>query len=181
LAEIPPRADLFQLWGIVNRAVRDPELRARPGGVVQNIYAAYQQGYLRAGVEPPRLVPSDVNPLYSRAAAIYRSERELAAAVGIWKTTGLDQALTGDMMARDVDAASLSQTIRGPIPRIRYEVDYLVEGESMRFIHTWHPGLDMPQSVSELLDSLESTGTEEAANYSAEFEGLGDLISITTV
>lgn len=173
--------DLTQLWGIVQRAVRDPELRARPGGVVQNIWSSYQQAYLAAGETPPVLGIAQVNRLVATASAQVRAERELARSVETFRSTGLDQAITAGHIAADIDTRAGVVGATGATFRVRFEYQINVEGEGLTRFLTWTPALNLPATVGGLLDSIEEAARAAAEDYGEDFADLGDLVSITAV
>jgi hypothetical protein len=177
----PGGADLTYLWGIVNRAVRDPELRSRAGGVVQNIWESYKQTYTSAGLTAPTLGIMQVNALVATAAAQARAEIELGRSIATYKTTGLDQAIMAAHIAPDIDLRPGAGTIHAPHYRVRIEARVGVEGETMSRYLTWSPELDLPASVGSLLTAAEEAAMGAAEDYGEDFVGLGDLISITAV
>jgi hypothetical protein len=174
-----PPADLRTLWGIVNRAVRDPELRARPGGVVQNIWESYKQSYVGTGATPPRLGIQQVNPLVSMAAAQARAELELSRSIQTYNRTGLDQAIIGAHIAPDIDSRARSGGAVADFHRVRFSIGLNVEGERMERIVTWSPELNLPSTVSGLLEALTEAGSAAAEDYGEDFTDLGELVSIT--
>ena len=178
-AQPPP--DLRSLWGIVNRAVRDPELRARPGGVVQNIWESYKQFYVGAGLVPPPLGVQQVNTLYSIAAAQARAELELSRSIQTYNRTGLDQAITGQHIARDIDSRTLGGGAAPAFHRVRFGIQVDAgTGPIDRYV-TWSPELNLPGTVSGLLDALTEHGAAAAEDYGEDYIGLGDLFSITEI
>lgn len=176
-----PGPDLSRLWGIVQRAVRDPELRSQPGGVVQNIWASYQSAYLAAGEAPPTLGVQQVNRLVSTAFAQVRAERELGRSIETFQNTGLDQVITGAHIAPDIDARAGVVGATGATFRVRFEYQINMEGEPMTRYITWTPALALPSSVGDLMDALEEAAMAAAEDYGEDFGGLGGLVSITAV
>lgn len=176
-----PGPDLSRLWGIVQRAVRDPELRSRPGGVVQNIWASYQQAYLSAGEAPPTLGVQQVNRLVSTAFAQVRAESELARSTATFRSTGMDQAITAAHIAPDIDTRAGVVGSTGATFRVRFQYQVNVEGEALTRYLTWTPALDLPSTVGDLMDALEEAALAAAEDYGEDFGGLGDLASITAV
>lgn len=174
-----PGRQVFSVVGFLEQGVRDPELRARPGGVTQFVWESYKQKYLEAGQEPPPLGVQMVNRLYSVAAEKYRAERELGGAIETFRRTGLDQALTGRMFARDYD------TPGGALPgsdrpiRVRFGVQVSYYGETYTRYLTWEPGLEVPQSTSGLLDALADVGASRLEQYGEEFDALSDEVSLS--
>lgn len=181
MSSAPPGPDLTFLWGIVGRAVRDPELRARPGGVVQNVWNAYQQTYASQGLAPPRLTIQQLNPLISTAAKQAQAEINLAQSIATYRATGFDQALTAAHIAPDIDLRSGAGTITPAFYRVRFE-SVLGQGadQASRYV-TWSPELNLPASVSGLLGAITEAGAAAAEDYGEDFAGLGDLISITAI
>lgn len=173
-----PQPDLSRLWGIVQRAVRDPELRSRPGGVTQNIWSAYQQAYLSAGQAPPRLGLQQVNRLVATASAQARAERALGASLETYQRTGLDQGIVAAHIGPDIDSRTGAAAQAQPLYRIRFETRVMVEGELVSRYLTWTPELALPGSVSGLLAALEEAGAAAGEDYGEEFQGLGDYFSI---
>jgi hypothetical protein len=177
----PYEPNLQLLWGTIQRAVRDPELRARPGGVVQNVWESYKQSYVAAGGIPPPLGIQQVNPLVSLASAQVRAERELAASIATYKATGFDQAITAAHIARDIDWRPGAGEVVPAFYRVRFQSEISVEGESMSRYVTWSPELNLPASVSGLLSVLEESAAAAAEDYGEEWSGLGDFVSITAI
>lgn len=177
----PPGPDLTFLWGIANRAVRDPELRARPGGVVQNVWEAYKQTYLDRGEVPPPLGIRDVNPLISTASAQYRAETQLANSINTYNRTGLDQAIGANHIAADIDRRAGAGDVSPAFYRVRYSSLINVDGETMTRFRTWSPQMNLPNSVSGLLSALDEAARADAEDYDEEHAGLGGLISITVI
>lgn len=181
MAANPPGPDLTFLWGIINRAVRDPELTSRPGGVTQNVWESYKQAYASTGEAAPRLGILQVNPLVALAASQYRAEQSLAASVDTYRRTGLDQAITAAHIAADIDRRSGAGNVSPAFYRVRFSSKINVEGESMSRYVTWSPQMAMPTSVSGLLSSLNEAAAAAAEDYGEEFDGLGDFVSITEI
>jgi hypothetical protein len=177
----PPGPDLTFLWGIVNRAVRDPELRARAGGVVQNVWQSYQQTYLSQGLPAPALGIQTVNRLVSTAAAQARAETNLAASIATYRRTGLDQAITADHIAPDIDRRPGAGETSPFFARVRFSINTGVEGAGLTRNFTWSPELNLPQSVSGLLSALDEAGAAAAEDYGEEYGGLADYVGITAV
>jgi hypothetical protein len=177
----PPGPDLTFLAGIISRAVRDPELRSRAGGVVQNVWQSYQQAYLSSGTTAPPLGIQTVNRLVATYAAQARSELALGESIATFRATGLDQAITAAHIAPDIDRRPGAGETTPAFMRVRFQVNVGVEGEPMSRYATWSPELNLPASVSGLLDALEEAAAAVAEDYGEEFGGLGDLISITAV
>jgi hypothetical protein len=188
MAELSPGAqNLAAIWGSIQAAIRDPQLRAQPGGVTQYVWNAYQQSYLSRGETPPPATIRDMNTLMSAAGRIAAAERNLAPALDTFRQQGIDQVLTGAMFAPDLDARSPAQQPFGPTLRVRYEVQALVDGQPETFFLTHSPGLDTPQTVSELLDQLAESAQTQLENdspfgpdFGVEYQGLGDVVSITS-
>jgi hypothetical protein len=181
----PYSPDLTYLWGIVNRAVRDPELRSRPGGVTQNIWQSYQQTYLSQGLTPPALSIQTVNSLVQTAAAQARAEAALQEARSIFRRTGFDQAITADQIASDIDRRPGAGETSPAFHRVRFDINVNVGGLDLTHPMTWSPELNLPATVSGLLDALEEAAQaaieENSPLAGAEFQSLGDFISITAV
>lgn len=175
-----PLAQLLNLWGHAQNAYRDPELRARPGGVTQFLWETFKQTYLARGQQPPAVTIQDMNRLVSLAGQQWRAERRLNGAINTFRTTGLDQALTAEHFAPDIDSRSPSQQPMGPNYRIRFNATYLVEGVAQELHFTWDPGLAAPVSTADLVGGLEEAGMGFAEDYGHTFVGLGADVSVTT-
>lgn len=177
----PPGPDLSYLWGIASRAVRDPELRARPGGVTQNVWEAYKQTYLDRGEVPPPLSIRDVNPLISTASAQYRAESSLAKSIDTYRRTGFDQAITAAHIAADIDQRGGAGAVSEPFYRVRFTSQLNIDGEPMTRYVTWSPQMNLPSSVSGLLGAINEAAAAAAEDYGEEYGGLGDFVSITAI
>ena len=178
--------DLTQLWGIVQRAVRDPELRARGGGsVTQNIWESYKQAYVGAGLTPPKLSVQQLNPLVATASAQVRAEMNLAQTVGVVRGGGPEQAIAARHIAPDIDSQRGAGSTLPASYRVRFDVDLNVDGIRMSHTLTWNPEISLPATVSSLLDRLDEAARAAVENDSpvigAEYLGLGDYVSITAV
>ncbi len=176
-----PRPDLQQLWGIVNRAVRDPELRARPGGVVQNVWESYKQAYVSVGLPPPRVGLQEVNKLVATASAQVRAERSLASSIEITRRTGLAQGITSAHIGPDIDTRAGVAGTAGATFRVRFESRIGVEGTEVKRYLTWTPALSLPTTTTDLLAALDEAAAAAAEDYGEDYAGLGDLVSITAV
>lgn len=173
-------AALMSMWGHAQSAYRDPTLRAAPGGVTQYLWEAWKQSYLARGEQPPKVTIQDMNRLVSQAGQQWRSEQRLNASINVFRTTGLDQAITAEHVTPDVDSRSPSQQPLGPNYRIRFDATYLIEGVAQELTFTWEPGIQAPTSVGDLLDGLTEAGEGFAEDYGTDFVGLGGNISITS-
>lgn len=177
--------DLTQLWGIIQRAVRDPELRSRSGGVVQNVWESYKQAYVAAGVQPPRLTVQQVNPLVAIASAQVRAEQRLATTIASVRSGGPEQAITAQHIAPDIDSQRGAGSTLPASYRVRFDVDLNVDGIRMSHTLTWNPEISLPATVSSLLDALDEAARAAVENDSpvigAEYLGLGDYVSITAL
>lgn len=179
MATSPAGRQIFAVYGILQRAARDPELRARPGGVVQNAWETYKQQALAAGEQPPPLGLQTFNRLYGVVAGQVRAERALGTALATYRRTGFDQALTYEMWAPDIDARFQIPTQAPAISRIRFGVSVNYYGETYTRFLTWEPGLERPQSVAGLLDALEDVGASRLEKYGEEFDSVTDDISLS--
>jgi hypothetical protein len=178
---IPRRADLNQLWGPVQRAVNDPAVRAQPGGITQAVWQSYYADLQAGRVTGGPLTIFDVNALVSRASEQRNARGQLAGAIDTFQRTGLDQALSGNMFARDLDAGPGAGFTQAGNFRIRFEANYSVEGETLRRFSTHVAGLNMPQSVAGLLDLLDLAGESDATDYGVEYLGGIGGIDVTYV
>lgn len=177
----PPGPDLTYLWGIVNRAVRDSELRGRAGGVTQNVWESYKQSYLDRGEAPPPLSVRDVNPLISTAAAQYRAEARLSDSIATYRRTGLDQAITAAHIAPDIDQRPGAGAVSPAFYRVRFGSQLDIEGEPITRFVTWSPQMNLPASVSGLLSALNEAAAAAAEDYGEEYVDLTGFVSITAV
>lgn len=181
MAPIEPRPDFLRLTGIISAAVRNPANHGSLSAVTRDLYETYKQQYLALGEQPPPLLPAQVNPLLSVAFEQRRAEGALARARATFRETGLDQAITREMMARDFDVKAGAGTVRPVVPRIRYA--YLSgEGElaQERFV-TWNPEGATPATVAQLQDALEADAAAHAEDYGEFYSGLTDLGGITFI
>ena len=181
MAPISARSDLFQLWGKVNQAIRDPQLRAKAGGVTQFIFESYKQSYAATGQAPPSLSIFDVNPLVSLAASQFRAETQLLGAAGTFQATGLDQAITGSMIANDIDSRGLLGIVAQPSYRVRVGALVTAEGEQIHQFYTFSTGLSAPSSISQLLDQAAQAAQGFASDYGLQFNALSGYMSVTMV
>lgn len=181
----PTHPELQQLWGIVQRAVRDPGLRARAGGVVQNVWESYKQAYISAGAAPPPISIRDVNPLVATASAQVRAEQALAQTITTARREGIAQAITAQHIAPDIDSQRGAGSTLPPSYRVRFDVNLDVDGIRMPHTLTWNPEIALPATVANLLDALDEAARAAVENDSpvigAEYLGLGDYVSITAV
>src|SRR5205823_4224852 len=122
-----------------------------------------------------------VNSLLSLAGQQRRATDELDRAIATYRRTGLDQALTGAQIAPDIDSRSLDARLGGAMYRIRYEAAVQVEGDIVMTRFTWDPGLELPQTVSGLLDSLDAEAATAAEDYGWTYDGDAAVLSITSI
>lgn len=173
--------NIASVWTDIQRAVRDPELRSTPGGITQYVWNAYQQSYLAQGLNPPPATIQDMGQLVSIASAQARAESSLQRSIDTYQRTGLDQALTADHFAPDINARELGSVPGGPDLRVRFAINLVSEGSAVTQWLTWDPGINQPQSVSGLLGGLEDAGRAAAEDYGNEYGGITGDISIATI
>lgn len=181
MADFPHRADLLQLWGVIGRAVRDPDLQVGRGRVMQNIFNTYQQSYLAAGEAPPRLTIFEVNQLRSLAARQYRAERALQRSINLEAQTGLAQGLTVEHFAPDLDTRPGAGFAFPSSYRVRFQINTEQLGQEFSRYVTWDRADIAGLSTSQLLDRLAEVARGFGEDYGEEFTGLGDYYSITYV
>lgn len=177
----PGQQALSSLWGALSAAFRDPALRSRPGGLTQYAWEAFRQSYLSRGETPPPATLQDMNGVMSRIGQEYRASVQAASALASWVAGGRDSTITSSMFAPDVDSRALQDQPLGPNYRVRFEVTFNIEGESIPQWLTWSPGLSLPASMSHLEGVLTEAAGSLAQDYGYEFEGLTGNLSITTV
>lgn len=180
MADFPSRPDFFPLWGVVQAALNDPEVRARPGGVQQAIWQAYHENISQLPGEHPMLTIFQVNKLVSAAANIRGARGQLAGALARSASTGFPEALTGRMMAPDIDRGPGVGFTRSELMRARFTVNAVVGGIPSTMYLTYEPGTAPPEDTAALLADLEDVARSKAEEYGWEFAGLGDLVEITT-
>lgn len=182
MASSPPGQNpLLSAWGSIQQAMRDPELRSRPGGVTQYVWEAWKQSWLGRGLQPPPATIQQMNALMGQAGRQRQAETNLNAAINTFKLSGRDQALTAMHVSPDIDSRSAAFQPMGPNYRVRFSSTFIVEGLAQELHFTWEPGLTLPASVGELLDALTDADTGFGEDYGITFVGLGGSISITTV
>lgn len=168
-------------WGSFLAAVNDPEVRGQPGGVQSFVWQTLRNDYLSRGEPLPAGAFQAVNTLLGVAGSARRASLALARDITEVNRSGLDRSLVAEHLARDIDARDLGQMPLGPEWRIRFEVAFNVEGESLRQWITWDPGLNPPGTVQELLDSSEDVAQLLAGDYGVDYEGLTGGFSVTTI
>lgn len=173
--------NLLTIWGNIQQAVRDADLRARPGGVTQYVWEAFKQSYLARGENPPKATIQDMNRLMASAGRQQRADSVLSNAIQDYLNRGIDRALTSEMFAPDIDSRALNEQPLGPNYRIRFGTQMEVGGEQMDLTYTWSPGISPPTSISDLLGGLTEVGAGNADDYGSEFLGLTYDVSISTV
>ena len=170
-----------RLWGSFQAAVNDPEVRAVPGGVQMYVWQSIRNDYLSRGESIPAGSFQAVNALLSLAGQQRAANERLQRALDTYQRTGLDQAILGDHMNADIDSRAPNAMPLGPSLRIRFEAGMIVDGQTIFSSFTWDPGLNPPQSASELLAGIEDAANTAAADYEMEYGGSAAILSITTV
>lgn len=168
----PPRANpLSHLWGSFQRAVNDPQVRATPGGVQQYVWQSVRNDFLSRGENLPPGSFQAVNQLLGLAGQQRRAVQNLNRAISDYQRTGLDQAITAQHLAADIDSRSLDARLGGDRYRIRFQAPMTIEGELVNVPLTWDPGLELPQTVSGLLAGLDDAAMAAAQDYDYEYQG----------
>lgn len=170
---------LAGLWGSFQAAVNDPELRGRPGGIQQYVWASVRNDYLGRGEAIPAGAFQAVNQLLSLAGQQRRASNELAQSIDLWQRAGLDQALTSSHWSWDVNARDLNQQPLGPNGIVRFTAVYEVEGESVLMRLSDRFGAAWPQSVGDLIDRINESAAAYADEYDVEFAGITTDYTVT--
>lgn len=106
------------------------------------LYDAIRQGFSDLGIQPGPIDIQDINYLRSNAAAIRNSGEIAGEALTTYRDTGLDQAVTGDMVAQPWWGRGLLTQEAGPLYQIRAQVEY----ENP----LWRAGVpDQPETLTE--------------------------------
>lgn len=176
-----PRSLFGHLWGSFQAAVNDPEVRAQPGGVQSYVWQSIRNDYLSKGEPLPAGSFQAVNALLSLAGAQRRASDALDRSIKDFQRTGIDSAITAEHLAPDIDSRGLGDQAGGALYRIRFEAP-MAAGEDQFFSRfTWDPGLEVPQTISELLGGLDDAAAAAAEDYDLEYSGDAAILSITTV
>jgi hypothetical protein len=172
---------LSHLWGSFQAAVNDPDVRAQPGGVQQYVWASVRSDFLSRGENLPPNSFAAVNELLSLAGQQRAANTRLQAAINSYQKTGLDAAIMAEHTAPDIDSRALNEQLLGPAFRIRYEAPFMADGGEIFLPLTWDPGIQIPQSISELMSGLDEAAFTEAGDYGYEYSGGATVVGITTV
>lgn len=158
----------------------DPAVRATPGGFQMAVWQTYYDAVQSWAVPPPTISLQTMGHYVSAAAAVARSSMTLQNAIRQVGLTGIDQAITANMVAADIDARSVDQQPLGPNLRVRFQADITLGGIPTSQWFTWESGLQGPQTVQQLLDAIDAAGQAFGQQYNVTYEGLGAAVQITT-
>lgn len=167
-----------QQFGYFQAAVNDPEVRARPGGVQQYVWQAVTNEFAARGEPLPQGSFQAVNQLLSLAGQQRRASMALAQGLGLAERSGLDQAVTGEMISSHLDARPLGEQGLGRGYRAVYLSKEIVDGEEVLSYRTHDFGPDLPQSVSGLQATIDEAAQLEASDYGYEWGGMATPVSI---
>jgi hypothetical protein len=166
-----------KFWAQAVAAWSDPELAKGGGSKVQFIWQSIQQDTLGRGETLPSGSFAQVNTLLSASAAVNRAMLQLGKDTVASTRSGIDQAITGAHIARDIDTRDPGAMPAGPNYRVRFRADLNAGGLTMTQWFTWPPGANLPATVFGLQDSLDIVGRGFAEDYGIDELSLtGDAV-----
>lgn len=165
-------------FGVFQTAVNDSQVRATPGGVQMYVWQSLTNEYAGRGETLPRGAFAAVNQLLGLAGRQRRAEQELGRARLTMEETGLDQAVTGSMIAPHLDSRPLSEQVAGAQYRVVYLTQELVDGDPVLSYRTHDFGYDLPQSLGGLQAEVDMSAQLLAADYGYEWGGVATPVAI---
>lgn len=107
---------LTQVWGYIEGAV---EQRA----TTSELYERIREGFTELRIEPGPISIQDVNQLRHYAVEIRETMNTAADAVRLYRETGFDQAVTGDMIAAPWWGRDVTTRLTSPQYMVRAEIE----------------------------------------------------------
>lgn len=169
---------LGQHWSAFVAAVYDPTVRAQPGGIQSYVWQSLNNFYLSRGESLPSGSFQAVNSLLSLAAGQRQAGLNLADALHSMEGTGIDQAITGNLIAPSIDSRPLDQQPLGAQHRLIFQAGFIVDGQPIFGNYTLDLGYDLPATLGGLNQAALDAATSQGLDYGWEFDGSAVPVSI---